>query len=138
MSNSIHDPAVVQLLHKAGWREGRNARGELILPTDYILFDIARKILTEFGGLRIGEKGAGVDMAKCIVNLEPNMASGMSSEIQKLSKRPIYPLGEIDDGNALLFVDDLGNVYFLTDELELIASNFEEALRCLLLGIKAR
>jgi hypothetical protein len=129
--------SVQKLLLKAGWFPGRDV--ELpALPTDYVLFDKAEKALREFGALKVGETGAGVDLAKSDTLFLPAMAEGMSPGTGVFSKagKRIYPLGELYGGAALLFIDEEGGVHYWHDEVEPVAPSLDQALVKLLLGIR--
>jgi hypothetical protein len=136
MNTQDLDPAVIALLKEAGWHPGRNSSGSISLPTDYEPFPVVQEVLRELGGLCVGRTGIGIDQATCTIDFTPSLAEGTATDVYQLAKVPIYPLGDLDGGNALIFIDDTECVYMLTDELEVIGRSISSALRSLLLGVR--
>lgn len=136
MNTQEFDPAVLALLKEAGWYPGRNSGDSISLPTDYAPFPLVQEVLSELGGLRVGRTGPGIDQATCTIDFTPSIAEGTATDVYQLAKRPIYPLGDLDGGNALIFIDDTECVYMLTDELEVLGKSISSALRSLLLGVR--
>jgi hypothetical protein len=74
--------AVLEILRRAGWHEGRNVTA-IVPPPQFSLFPCAQDVLAEFGGLHIGECGAGVDCATSDVNLDPHLATHLTTELKE-------------------------------------------------------
>ncbi len=130
---------VMELLLEAGWSEGRDVIEKVHLPPLFELFPAARSILGEFGLLKIGTSGRGVQLARSDVDMDPSGAvdrfEALSEEGEIWSMR-FYPLGLFHRGNWWLVVSENGNVFLDGEEFRWFAFSFDEALVCLLLGLK--
>ena len=132
-----HSKEVERALRRAGWFEGRRIdlspwRDSLLQP-----FPAARVVLAEFGGLQFGVVGDGVDFARSDVDLRPSWPDRQFTgyhDLNRIVGEALYPLGEIDRGNADLLIDESGRVYIVMDKLQFIAPTFRDALEALLLG----
>ncbi len=113
-------PAIAEILERAGWYEGRDVPIPLSAPDGLTLFPIAEAVLRQFGGLRFGECGAGVDFATSDVVIDPGLAVHLKSELDEYG-RPLgtrlFPLGEVHRGHGYLVIDEQGRTYLLSDEL---------------------
>jgi hypothetical protein len=133
-------PAVVDLLRRAGWQEGRIVANALLAPGQFALFPRAQEVLAEFGGLHVGECGSGIDCATSDVQIDPRLCVHLAAELKSLEealKTRLYPLGEVHRGHGYLILDELGRTYLLSDELEPFTATFARCLELLLLGKKA-
>ncbi len=54
---------IMKMLHRAGWQPGRDVLETIQFPPGFHLFPAAAHVLAEFGNLRIGYHGPGIDMA---------------------------------------------------------------------------
>ena len=132
---------VVTLLIKAGWYEERNVLSQLTLPLGFEHFKAADTILAEFGGLKIGECGRGIERATSDLEIDPSLCDGLEGQLAEASDRrkvKLYPLGEVHHGHGCVIVDEIGIIYLLSDVLEKWADSFDEALEILLLGKKPK
>ena len=126
----------------AGWRPCRNIWCQLDLPSGLEVFPEAKRILTEYGGLKFQRSSE-------VVHLDPSTAEPIVGQIRRYeeaSGRRLYPLGFYEHQDQLyLLIDDQGVVYTLTllddapeplasSALEPLASSFERALESLLGG----
>jgi hypothetical protein len=132
-------PAVIEILAKAGWYPGRSMPTSPFIPDGFVPFQEAEAVLREFGGLHLGECGAGVDFARSDVEINPRLADHLQAELveheQSLGAR-LFPLGEVCRGHGYLVIDELGRTYLLNDELSPLAPSFPQALESLLLGVR--
>jgi hypothetical protein len=124
--------AVAAILARAGWYEGRDVPLPLLAPDGLTLFPVAEAVLREFGGLRLGECGAGVDFATSDVVIEPGLAVNLKAELDEYG-RPLgtrlFPLGEVHRGHGYLVI--------LSDVSSPLAASFSQAIESLLLGVRA-
>jgi hypothetical protein len=131
--------AVAAILEQAGWYEGRDVPSQLLAPDGLTLFPVAEAVLREFGGLRFGECGAGVDFATSDVVIDPRLAVHLKAELDEYG-RPLgtrlFPLGEVHRGHGYLVIDEQGRTYLLSDKLSPLAVSFSQALESLLLGVR--
>ena len=134
---SSFSPSVLDILSKAGWFEERNVA--VPLPPEFQPFPMAQRILTEFGGLHIGQCGAGIDCATSDIEINPNLAIHTLQELSTIGRsidNRLFPLGEVHRGHGFLVVDERGRIYLLSDELSRFAPTFARSLELLLLGKK--
>jgi hypothetical protein len=126
-----------EILRKAGWLNGRKATQAAAPAIQLDLFPKAQEVLSEFGGLHIGECGPGIDCATSDVNISPDLCVHLDQELTEHSRRigkKLFPLGEVHRGHGYLVIDEDGKAYLLSDELELHADTFWESLEALVLG----
>ena len=132
--------AVAAILERVGWYVGRDVPLPLFAPDGLTLFPTAKAVLREFGGLRFGECGAGVNFATSDVVIDPRLTVHLKAELDECG-RPLgtrlFPLGEVHRGYGYLVIDEQGRTYLLSDELSLLANSFSQALESLLLGVNA-
>jgi hypothetical protein len=128
---------VLEILRNAGWFEGRNV--PIPLAGEYQPFPNAQIVLAEFGGLHIGDCGAGVDCARSDIEIDPNLAIHLFPELKAVERSinsRLFPLGEVHRGHGYLVIDENGRIYLLSDELSRFAPSFARSLELLLLGKK--
>lgn len=131
--------AVAAILERAGWYEGRDVPLPLFAPDGLTLFPVAEAVLGEFGGLRFGKCGAGVDFTTSDVVIDPGLAVHLKAELDDLGRflgTRLFPLGEVHRGHGFLVIDEQGRTYLLSDELSPLAASFSQALESLLLGVR--
>ena len=131
-------PPVLDILRRAGWFDGRRVA---VVPSPGIrLFPKAHEVLAEFGGLRMGKCGAGMECATSDVQIEPGLATHLTSELHEAERSlntRLFPLGEVHRGHGYLIIDEYGRTYLLSDKLSPFAPTFSRCLELLLLGKKA-
>lgn len=132
---------IARMLAECGWHAGRDVSAALKLPKDFVIFPTVQRILAEFGNLKCGKRGPGIECARSTLNLDPSLAEGESDRFKPYSQligSKLYPLGEGDDGHYFVAVDERGRVFLVMDFLMFVADSFEVALENLLLGRKPR
>ena len=132
---------VARMLSESGWYSGRNAEKALKLPAGFAVFPAASQILKEFGNLKCGKRGRGIDRARSTLNLDPSLAAGESDRFDpyaRLLGARLYPLGEADDGHSFVAIDDKGRVFLVMDFMMFVGEDFVSALETLLLGKRSR
>lgn len=98
------------------------------------------EIISEFGGLRVGQTGAGCEQAASNIHFysEANLTNdsllveAWNSKIGKLSA-----FATAHNDHIIIFVSDIGNYYAFTDPdecLYMVGSTFGEAMERILLG----
>jgi hypothetical protein len=139
---SRFSPPILDILRDGGWYENRNVTDNLSLSSQLNLFPAAQCILAEFGGLCFGSSGAGIECAKSKLQIDSFIEIWTVPELQKfacLLKTELIPIGELDDGDEYLIVDEKGRIYvqsLVSLELVPIASTFSQCLELILLGKK--
>lgn len=131
-----------ELFKEVGWYKGRNVKDSLEIPlVEYPNYpQFALNFLYEFGRLHVGKSGAGINVAKVSIDINPNKAKfenekdGYFYHYSSLIKTQIYPLGILSDG-YYLGVDEKEHIYCIEDYCTLIAENLEQGISDLLLGI---
>jgi hypothetical protein len=117
----------------ARWRSELEVEG-------FVLHRAAEAVLLEYGGLRIGSSGPGVECARADVRVNPSLCIGERDRFDEyfpeLQGRELFPLGEVEGGHAFLGITPTGEVYALMDEVYARWPSFETALRSLLIGIR--
>ncbi|MYW03740.1 SUKH-3 domain-containing protein [Streptomyces sp. SID3343] len=67
-----------------------------------------------YASLRIGQEGAGVELALCTFSFDPldaiHTAHGCAVFSAQMN-RPMAPLGTLDDGEAVVLIDSAGRVF---------------------------
>jgi hypothetical protein len=131
---------VLKMLLESGWSEGRRVSiSSIPLPDEFSLFAKAEQVLTEFGGLKIGESGRGVNRSASDVEIRPLAGTGLAQELKKyepLIDASLYPIGYVENRHCTLLIDNLGRVYLINGWLIRRARDFDRALEYLLLGVK--
>jgi len=136
MSDRFSKP-LLKILRKGGWFEGRYVSPALISPPELELFPKAQEVLSEFGGLHVGECGPGIDWATSDVEIAPRLGAHLAPELKEFEMSlgvRFFPLGEVHRSQGYLVIDDNGKTYLLNDELMPLAPSFAEGLERLLLG----
>ena len=128
------------ILRRAGWKPNvRRTVPWKDLP-DIPLFPAAERVLVELFGLTVGSNGPGKDCGRSRLTFDPRLLRVNVPEVVALSTQMgvrLYPLGEVDDDDALLLIDENDHTYMWFDELPtLVAYSFDEALERMLLGKK--
>ncbi|SRR6266404_1525009 len=133
------------LLRSAGWFEGRSVphlvdywQAKLESNDGFTLSPVARQVLSEFGGLHIMSKGAGLESARSDINLNPLLAEAEEDRFftyfSTLKGKQLFPLGEADRGHTFAAIDSSGVVFLIMDQAYYVAESFDTALESLLLG----
>lgn len=121
----------------AGWQPIAQSPNELRAIS---AVDIAAAVIQEFGGLKVGETGAGREHAASDVCFYPSL----QPEDTSLGEPWIASLGELSavasahHDHMVIFVDKKGYFYAFTDpdaRLYCIGQSFGEAMERLLLGL---
>lgn len=123
---------VVQLLLQGGWYVGRN------VAISDIPFEAARKVLSEFGGLHIGQCGPGVECATSDVHIEPSVNADFEHELRNYENTlhtKLFALGGVHRDHGYLIIAENGKTYLLSDSLDEFERSFDEALERLILGL---
>jgi hypothetical protein len=127
------------MLTEAGWFLGRDVIDSVKLPEEFEIFPAAIEALKEFGHLRVGEEGEGIERARSTIVFEPTLASRdwdwflFSSNLLQTN---LYPLGEVDNDRYYLAMDSEGRVFLVFDGLIFVDDNFDKALEKLLMGVQ--
>ncbi len=127
------------MLQEAGWFEGRDVFSQLIFPPDFERLSAADNVLREFGGLKVGRRGRGIDCGRCEFEIDPLLAGHLSADCAAISEKiglKLYPLGECDHGHAFLFIDERCGIYSWFGEFLKLADSFDDAVDRMLLGKK--
>ncbi len=130
-------PEVESILRRGGWFEGRTFDLAIYDTFPTRPFPGARQVLAEFGGLRFGEVGPGVDSSRNDFDLRPMWRDRRFKGYPDLEGQigmKLYPLGQVHRSNGHLLIDESGRVYVLWEGFDLVAPSFDEALELLLLG----
>lgn len=128
---------IMEMLHRAGWQPGRDVLETIQLPPGFRLFPAAAHVLAEFGNLRIGYYGPGIDTARDTVEINPMRALYENEEFARVETRlgsTLYPLGEINEGQAFLAIDEQGRTFIVGDLVFYADDTFDAALDRLLTG----
>uniref|UniRef100_A0AAU3I9U1 SUKH-3 domain-containing protein n=1 Tax=Streptomyces sp. NBC_01393 TaxID=2903851 RepID=A0AAU3I9U1_9ACTN len=113
------DPVTQATLRSAGWFSGRRVDTSLwrvsFAEAGLVLHPAAEEFLAEFGGLRVGSRGAGVTRAREAFDLDP-MSLWRSEEDRfaawnEARGAMVFPVGELGLGQALLGIDEHGELY---------------------------
>ena len=137
---SRFSPAVESTLRAAGWAPGRDvsasvSQWERAIP-EYQGFAAARRALSEFEGLVVSASGPGISMARIPVELNPTLARGEDDRLLAFQAvGPLFPLGEVENGQHFLAISQEGAVYVVGDAIQRAGSSMEEALGRLICGI---
>ena len=128
---------ILKLLMESGWFEGRDIGNSMMLPQEFPLFPTAHKVLSEFGNLKIGKTGIGIDRATSDIDMNPMLATGEFDRFMEYEAElgvKLYPLGEVHRKHAFLVIDDIGRIYQLMDYIIFEGENIDAAMENLLLG----
>lgn len=143
-----HEDALTRELRAAGWRPGRRIApavmdrwSEAIKADGFSVFGRGLDVLGEYGGLRVGKTGPGLQKGRMGVELDPLLVSGEADrfkEFERLIGEKLFPLGEVENGHALLALSDRGALYMLMDEIWLAGETFGEGLSAIVLGLEVK
>ena len=123
-----------------GWEPAREVARVVIdqwattlAQTDgFVLFSAARRILSEFGGLRYVAPGRkGVDFSPLSFCLDPMLAIGESDRIcgyQKSLGSALFPIGEAENGHAFIVADERGRIYLVMDRCIILGEDVHAAI----------
>jgi hypothetical protein len=135
-------------LESAGWFPGRRIydlvatwAAQLDRAGGFQMFPAAAQALNEFGGLRITQRGPGLECALESFDLVPTAALGEEdrfAEHARIIGSELYPLGEYASGCYFIAIDEHGRVFLLMDDLQYIAETLPIALDSLLTGRRSR
>lgn len=142
MNDERFSQEVLRLLLKAGWFPGRKVPIP-VGPFEFELFEFARQTLEEFGGLEIGEQGAGEQLARDILDFTQTDFIGLREAL--LDDEPlsdarteegcrVFPVGKTCSSHIALLVDEFGRLYQYYDRLERLGDSIGEGFANVLLG----
>ena len=128
--------SVLKLFMDAGWHPGRT----VTIPASIEATHPAFTILTSFGGLRVGQCGAGLECATGDVNFHYLQSSSPGIWTSLLNAR-LIGIAEVHDSYADLFASSDGRIFELSsidNEFCLQGLDFRSAMESILLGKRAR
>src|SRR5574342_295252 len=110
---------VDQELRAAGWRPGRQIdvtgwRDDLEAGGYTSIHRAAISFLTEFGGIRLDNRGPGITSVREAFEFDPTLALGEDDRFIAWSERVnrrIVPIGVLDNGRYFLGIDEFGEIY---------------------------
>ena len=128
------------LFKKAGWLSGRkiqledSARIE-VTPAEFNAIDIIK----EYGGLSVGEVGAGRDTSASDITFRKNtfnFGSEFNNQWPSLNKE-LFAIATAHHDHMILLIDEEKNTYIFTDPDEELyfGGTFKEMIKKVLLGI---
>ena len=131
-------------LRQAGWYPGRSvptADWERLLSErgGFTIHSAARRFLSEFGGLEVPHRGAGITMSRADFQLDPTVAEWDDEIIDYLSEiagAHLYPVGASERKNNYLCLAPDGAFYLGMDQIHLLAATADEALDKMVRGIQ--
>lgn len=146
MSNKRFSEFVESILKSSGWFPNRNM-GDTVLKWEqelhnsdgFNMFSDAEKVLLEFGGLVVNQRGAGKTCAREPFRILPTLAiyeGDRFIDYSHLLNIKLYPLGEAFDGHYFLAIGEDGRIFLIMDDIQMIGRNFDEALENLIIGIE--
>lgn len=126
--------SVIRHFMVAGWHPGRTSDVPYCYPEDHP----ATQILREFGGLRVGQQGAGVECAQTHIDFK--QLRKPDDEVLKLEQAlQTELLGIGGDSYIDLYVDTKGHLFAYEDvsgDIYLAGRSFAEAMERMLLGLR--
>jgi hypothetical protein len=98
----------------------------------------ARGALAEFGALHIQQNGAGAEVAREDIRIDPTLALHEDDRFREFEPYvgTLFPLGEIWNGMAYLAIAADGRVYGVMGDVECLGQAMEGALETLIRGLK--
>lgn len=137
---------VARILAGGGWMDlgSREALGEAAIARTVEAsggrlrpFAAARRVVTEFPGVRCGRRGAGLRRAVRLLTLDPTpgaYAAAALDEFAQVLGVPLFPIG-LEGGDGVVAVDEVGRVFVLDQAGEwFVGQSIDEALVSLLAG----
>jgi SUKH-3 immunity protein of toxin-antitoxin system len=121
----------------AGWAAPRQVTVPPVVPRQHPAYEI----LTEFGGLKIGQVGRGEECAKSALTFEYVESNPAIPAWADLLQSQLIGVAEIDNGHAELYVDASGRFFFAScihDAFAFAGVSFGEAMECVLLGRRSK
>jgi hypothetical protein len=134
-----------RVLRAAGWYPGRRVDvsewKRLLAAGGVHMHAAAEEFLREFGGLYVSSEGPGVTSGREPFEIDPALCAD-SEEDRFLAwgeeiGRPVFPLGELDDGRFCLGIDEYGEIYLVETWLASFGRG-DEAMEKLVLGYMPR
>lgn len=114
----INDEVLI-ILKESGWFEGRTIDiSELESSLEnigYEVFEPVKQFLKEFGMLKIIDENGRTHSTSEIIT--PYFKNGKYKEIEKYAGEKLVPVGEVYEGNLLMFVSETGKIYHETGKL---------------------
>ncbi|MFF3752947.1 SUKH-3 domain-containing protein [Streptomyces sp. NPDC002018] len=139
-------------LREAGWQPGRwdirqaeewaDALRAHTTPAGHRLsvFPAAVEAWAEFGGLRLSAPGPGRQIAPATVRIDPLAGLHLARTLADLGRSldtEISPLGEENDGQAVLAIDSTGRVFSIDHTGDwYLGPDLDQALGILLTGLE--
>ncbi|MCK8499503.1 SUKH-3 domain-containing protein [Myxococcus fulvus] len=133
-----------QRLSAAGWTPGRDVSGKLSKwvhtlreKGGFEVFPAAERVLREFGGLSVEQRGPGVTSARESFSLDPLLGVNgrrMFGRYAEFLGVSLYPLGTAFAGDMYLVVAEDDRVFGIGEEAWLVGRGIVEALDTLLVG----
>ncbi|NJM52296.1 MAG: hypothetical protein HC846_02215 [Blastocatellia bacterium] len=108
---------------------------------DFEMFSEARKVLLEFGGIKVNRRDSGIDFAREPFEIDLLLGIGESDRFSVFEAEigeKLYPLGEGGGNHYFLAIGESGKVYGLMGYIFLIGNTFDDALENLILGRKPK
>jgi hypothetical protein len=122
----------------AGWYPGRRVEVPLVIPAGHV----AARILSQFGGLKVGQCGRGQECATSDIAFEHIWSEEPEISVwSELLDSALFSIGEYQHRHGRLYVDGVGRLYSLSlihDAFAFEGSTFGEAMERLLLGRRSR
>ena len=129
-----------KLFTDAGWYEGRKFKVKTLASnSSSAAYKNAVNLLTEFGGLNVGEVGPGREQSASDICFKAD-ALDFRSELHnywEILNTSLFTVASAHHDHMLLLVDDSNDFYIFTDpdeQLYLVGS-FEETVKRVLLGL---
>lgn len=137
MTIRVFSEETLQLLKNAGWFLGRDATSKLKLPVGFHIHSFATAALQEFAYLTVGQAGRGIHRARLVLTFDPMLALGEEDRFEEYANQvhsSLYPLGEVQNENYFIAIDEVGKIFLIMDNMIPIADNIYVAIEKLLLG----
>jgi hypothetical protein len=135
---------VANVLRASGWQPGRRTSARQLdawataLGGGFEQSSAARSVLEEFGGLKIQQAGAGLEIARQDVEFDPLLAlheDDRFRELQALTGR-VFPLGEVWGGMSFFAISEEGRVFAVMSAVDLLGDTIDQALEVLIRGLR--